>query len=92
MGYIENARKYNKPIWITEFASWDYNNPVQNVNDQMKYLAGTVNFLEREPNIFRYSWFIGRTSGGKNTFFRSIAVFGLPACSFVQLDAYPRYL
>ncbi len=68
MGYVEDARKYNKPIWVTEFASWDYNNPVQNIDDQMKYLAGTVNFLERDPDIFRYSWFIGRTSGGKNTF------------------------
>ncbi len=67
-GYVNTARKYKKPIWVTEFASWDYSNPVQNVNDQKKYLAGTVNFLERDPDVYRYSWFIGRTSGGANTF------------------------
>lgn len=68
MGYVEEARKYNKPIWVTELASWDYSNPVKNVEDQKKYLAGTVNFLERDPDIYRYSWFIGRTQGGINTF------------------------
>ena len=67
VGYVNTARKYNKPIWITEFASWDYSNLVQNINEQKKYLAGTVNFLERDPDIYRYSWFIGRTSGGINT-------------------------
>ena len=67
LSYIEDARKYNKPIWVTEFASWDYSNLVQSVNEQKKYLAGTVNFLERDPDIYRYSWFIGRTQGGINT-------------------------
>ncbi len=64
VGYVNDAKKYNKPIWMTEFASWDYSNPVNNVKEQMKYLAGTVNFLERDPDVYRYSWFIGRTAGG----------------------------
>ncbi len=64
VNYVNTARKYNKPIWVTEFASWDYSNLVQNVEDQIKYLAGTVNFLERDPDVYRYSWFIGRTQGG----------------------------
>lgn len=68
VGYIEDARKYNKPIWITEVASWDASNPVQNVEEQKKYLAGTVNFLERDPDVYRYSWFIGRTNSGKNVY------------------------
>jgi len=68
VGYVDDARKYNKPIWVTEFASWDYSNPVQNVDDQKKYLAGTVNFLERDPDVYRYSWFIGRTNSGPNTY------------------------
>ncbi len=63
MNYIDDARKYNKPIWVTEFASWDYSNPVANAEEQIKYLAGTTNFLERDPDIYRYSWFIGRRLG-----------------------------
>ena len=62
VGYVEEARKYNKPIWVTEFAAWD--NSVSNLEGQKKHLAGVVNFLERDPDIYRYSWFIGRTSGG----------------------------
>lgn len=68
MSYVEDARKYGKPMWVTEFASWDYNNPVADAKEQIKYLAGTANYLEREPDIFRYSWFIGRTSGGISTY------------------------
>jgi hypothetical protein len=68
MSYIKDARKYKKPIWVTEFASWDNNSRVPNVNEQKKYLAGTVNFLERDPDIYRYSWFIGRTQGGISAF------------------------
>lgn len=68
VGYIENARKYNKPIWVTEFASWDNSNPVKSVEEQMKYLAGTVNFLERDPDVYRYAWFIGRRNSGQTTY------------------------
>ena len=53
--------KYGKPIWITEFANWDNGVTAEN---QKSYLAGTTNFLERDPDVFRYSWFMGRTSGG----------------------------
>lgn len=65
-GYIEDARQYNKPIWVTEFAAWD--NSVNNPQDQKNYLAGTVNFLERDPQVYRYAWFIGRTASGPNAF------------------------
>lgn len=66
VGYVENARKYHKPIWVTEFAAWD--NSVTNVEDQKKYLAGTVNFLERDPDVYRYSWFIGRRQSGQTSY------------------------
>jgi hypothetical protein len=66
MSYIEEARQYNKPIWVTEFAAWD--NSISNVQDQKNYLAGTVNFLERDPDVYRYAWFIGRTQSGPNSY------------------------
>ena len=64
-GYINDARKYGKPIWVTEFANWDNGVTAEN---QKSYLAGTTNFLERDPDVFRYSWFMGRTSGGITTY------------------------
>lgn len=60
-GYVNDARKYGKPIWVTEFANWD--NGVT-AESQKSYLAGTTNFLERDPDVFRYSWFIGRRTEG----------------------------
>ena len=65
-GYIEEGRKYGKPIWVTEFAAWD--NSVNNPGDQKKYLAGTTNFLERDPDVYRYAWFIGRRQTGQTTY------------------------
>lgn len=59
-GYIDDARKYGKPIWVTEYANWEAGVTPQG---QKNYLAGATNFLERDPNVFRYSWFIGRGAG-----------------------------
>ncbi|TNF41433.1 MAG: carbohydrate-binding protein [Bacteroidetes bacterium] len=66
VNFVKDARKYKKPIWMTEFAAWD--NSVTSAKDQIKYLAGTVNFLERDPDIYRYSWFIGRRQSGSATY------------------------
>jgi hypothetical protein len=65
-GYINDARKYGKPIWVTEFADWENTGVTAEI--QKNYLAGTTNFLERDPDVFRYSWFIGRSSGGAATY------------------------
>ncbi|TYP99805.1 putative secreted protein (Por secretion system target) [Tenacibaculum adriaticum] len=64
--YIEDARKYNKPIWVTEFAAWD--SSVTEIEDQKEYLAGTVNFLERDPDVYRYAWFIGRRESNQTSY------------------------
>lgn len=65
-GYIDAARKYGKPIWVTEFADWESSGVTADI--QKNYLAGTTNFLERDPDVFRYSWFIGRSSGGTTAY------------------------
>jgi len=65
-GYIDNARKYGKPIWVTEFADWEATGVTAQI--QKNYLAGTTNFLERDPDVFRYSWFTGRTSSGASAY------------------------
>lgn len=61
-GYIEMFEKYNKPVWLTEFCAWD---PVPgSVNTQMDYLCSVLNYLEQQPLVERYAWFIPR-SGNK---------------------------
>ena len=76
VNYVNTARKYKKPIWVTEYASWDNSNPVSNVEEQKKYLAGTTNFLERDPDIYRYSWFEGRLKEDKSNPFPYIDLYG----------------
>jgi len=62
--YITKMKKYNKPIWLTEFACAD-GGPY--TPDQVKtYLLQATLWLEHEPSIFRYSWFSGRTDGIPN--------------------------
>lgn len=58
--YVEKFYKYNKPIWMTEFCAWD---PVPgSVTTQMDYLCTVLNYLETNPNVERYAWFIPRSS------------------------------
>lgn len=53
--------KYNKQIWVTEFAAGE-NNP--DSLTQVKQMIKKVEGLERNPGVFRYAWFKG-TSGSR---------------------------
>ena len=64
--YIGEFKKYEKPIWLTEFAGWESNGNISSLNDQINYMIGAVDYLEADPNVFRYSWFIGRGPGIMN--------------------------
>ena len=58
--YVEMFKKYGKPIWMTEFCAWD---PVPgSVESQMDYMCTVLNYLEQEPLVERYAWFMPRTS------------------------------
>lgn len=59
------TERYGKPVWLTEWASWDEGGPAT-VNEQMNYLANTARWLENNPEVYRYAWFIGRTDEGKD--------------------------
>jgi hypothetical protein len=64
--YVGLFKKYGKPIWLTEFAGWESNGTIKTLNDQINFMVGAVDYLETDPGIFRYSWFIGRASGINN--------------------------
>lgn len=60
-GYIEGFSKYNKKIWLTEFACWDQ--ATITLDMQKSLVLGAIHYLENDSNIFRYSWFTGDRSG-----------------------------
>ncbi len=58
--FIYKFKKYNKPVWLTEFCAWD---PVPgDVEAQLNYMCTAVNFLEQCELVGRYAWFIPRTN------------------------------
>jgi len=59
---IAELKRYNKPIWLTEFACGDMPANQITLARQQKYMLDAVNYLEKEPAIFRYSWFSGRNN------------------------------
>jgi PKD repeat protein len=58
-GLTNNLKKYGKPIWVTEFAYWD---PTASAAAKQTYLQQAVSAFENDPDIFRYSWFEGRST------------------------------
>jgi hypothetical protein len=56
--YIGLFKKYGKPIWLTEFACWEGNPTLE---AQTKYMQEAVDYLESDPDVFRYAWFTGRS-------------------------------
>lgn len=58
---IARMKKYGKPIWLTEFcaATGDITN---DASTQMKYMTEVVQYLEQDPDVFRYAWFMARTN------------------------------
>lgn len=59
--YVDMFKKYQKPIWVTEFCSWDNDNV--SASAQMTYMSEILNFLEADSDVVRYSWFIPRGIG-----------------------------
>lgn len=55
--YLSQAKKYGKPVWLTEF-----NCPGGNAAAQLAYLKAALPVLEADPQVFRYSWLMARSS------------------------------
>lgn len=66
-GNIAMYKKYNKPIWLTEFCQYDGNQTL-NPDTQKDYMVELLNYLENDTCVYRYSWFIGRNGGGEAAF------------------------
>jgi len=56
--YIEGFRRYERPVWVTEFAAWG--NPLQPTDEewQMRFMSESVMYFELEPLVEKYFWFI----------------------------------
>lgn len=62
--YLNQFRKYDRPIWLTEFSCADQG--VQPVSKQQSYMKAALEILEGDPDVFRYAWFAGRADNVAN--------------------------
>lgn len=61
--YVARFHKYNKPIWMTEFCAWE-EYAIHSAEDQMNYMCQVLNYMEQDPQVERYAWFIPRAKSG----------------------------
>ena len=66
-GNLALFKKYNKPIWLTEFCEYDATQTLTQ-DTQKDYMVQLLSYLENDTCIYRYSWFIGRNSTGDAAF------------------------
>jgi hypothetical protein len=66
-GDIAKYKKYNKPIWLTEFCQYDGTQTLT-PDTQKDYMVELLNYMENDTCIYRYSWFIGRNGSGAAAF------------------------
>jgi hypothetical protein len=63
--FVSQFKRYGKPIWLTEFCSWEYSQPDaewQNLEYQMMFMSEAVTYLELDPDVEKYAWFIPKGS------------------------------
>lgn len=58
--YVNEFRKYGKPIWMTEFSAWE---ATTTLKDQKRMLIQVVDSFENAADMERYAWFTGRRNG-----------------------------
>jgi hypothetical protein len=56
---LTRFESYGRPVWLTEFACLDQADT--SLAAQTAYMNAAVPLLEADRNVFRYSWFIGRS-------------------------------
>ncbi len=66
VSYINKFKKYNKPIWLTEFCAWEKS--IGSASDQMKYMSDALNYLEADSCVTHYAWFIPRSTGSVDSY------------------------
>jgi len=83
-GYFDNAgaipwyiglfEKYGKPIWLTEF---NQSAETTTETSQQNYMVEAVNYLENDERVFRYAWFLTRSTQLNTNLFKNNVSGGL---------------
>jgi len=55
LGYVNRFRKFEKPIWMTEWCAYSGNSSAE---FQIEFMSQSVLLLEADPAVDRYAWYI----------------------------------
>lgn len=61
--FLGEWRRYGKPIWLTEFCAWDGIEQTATPTIQQNFMRHALPMLDGDPWVYRYAWFIARSSG-----------------------------
>ena len=64
--YVQRFYKYDLPIWLTEFCAWEQS--IGDAKAQARFMSQTLGYLESDPHVAGYAWFIPRGSADENTY------------------------
>ena len=53
-------KKFNKPVWLTEFCSWNDGQKPSAPAAQCEFMSKMINYMEQDDMLGRYAWFIAR--------------------------------
>ena len=59
--------RYRKPIWLTEFALWQFPSVFPTPRGQAAFVTAATTMLRRLPYIWRYEWFALPANGTDGT-------------------------
>ena len=58
-GLLDDYRKYNKKLWLTEFCGWeDLGGRTPSYELQAWYMSMIILYLEMDPLVERYAWYL----------------------------------
>lgn len=64
--YVQRFYKYDLPIWLTEFCAWEQS--MGDAKAQARFMSQSLGYLESDPNVAGYAWFIPRGAADENTY------------------------
>ena len=64
--YVQRFYKYNLPIWLTEFCAWEAS--IGDAKAQARFMSQCLGYLESDPNVAGYAWFIPRGAADEYTY------------------------
>jgi hypothetical protein len=80
--YLDGLKKYNKPIWLTEFACPAAGQPIE---FEISFMKQVLELLDNDPAIAKYAWFGTRLDTNDNWLGPQVDLLAQTSASLTEL-------